>query len=112
MKNQTQSNDKHAHGVGEWAKHSVNIQDGCEHDCRYCYAKTMAIRFKRATAASWGKPRLRQHDVDRGFTKRAGRIMFPTAHDITARNHINISGEIRSVFFRRWSSGYVVGHNQ
>jgi DNA repair photolyase len=74
------------HGTQEWAASNVNIQDGCEHDCRYCYAKTMAIRFKRATAASWSKPRLRQHDLDRGFTKRAGRIMFPTAHDITARN--------------------------
>ena len=74
------------HGTREWAASNVNIQDGCEHDCRYCYAKTMAIRFKRATAASWGKPRIRQHDLDRGFTKRAGRIMFPTAHDITVRN--------------------------
>ena len=74
------------HGTQEWAASNVNIQDGCEHDCRYCYAKTMAIRFKRATALSWGKPRLRQHDLDRGYTKRDGRIMFPTAHDITARN--------------------------
>jgi len=73
-------------GTQEWAASNVNIQDGCEHDCRYCYAKTMAIRFKRATAASWSKPRLRQHDLDRGFTKRSGRIMFPTAHDITDRN--------------------------
>jgi DNA repair photolyase len=73
-------------GTQEWAASNVNIQDGCEHDCRYCYAKTMAIRFKRASATSWGKPRLRQHDLRRGFTKRSGRIMFPTAHDITARN--------------------------
>jgi DNA repair photolyase len=74
------------HGTQEWAASNVNIQDGCEHDCRYCYAKTMAIRFKRATAASWAKTRLRQHDLDRSFTKRNGRIMFPTAHDITDQN--------------------------
>src|ERR1035437_4041186 len=73
-------------GTQEWAASNVNIQDGCEHDCRYCYAKTMAIRFKRATAASWKVPRLRRNDLDRGFTRRAGRIMFPTAHDITDRN--------------------------
>jgi len=73
-------------GTQEWAASNVNIQDGCEHDCRYCYAKTMAIRFKRATALSWKEPRLRQHDLDRGFTRRSGRIMFPTAHDITERN--------------------------
>ena len=74
------------HGTQEWAASNVNIQDGCEHDCRYCYAKTMAIRFKRMSAASWKHPRLRKHDLERGFTKRAGRIMFPTAHDITERN--------------------------
>ena len=73
-------------GTQEWAASNVNIQDGCEHDCRYCYAKTMAIRFKRATPASWKRPRLRQHDLDRKFTRRSGRIMFPTAHDITDQN--------------------------
>ncbi len=73
-------------GTQEWAASNVNIQDGCEHDCRYCYAKTMAIRFKRATTTSWKHPRFRQHDLDRTFTRRSGRIMFPTAHDITERN--------------------------
>lgn len=73
-------------GTQEWAASNVNIQDGCEHDCRYCYAKTMAIRFKRATATSWKTPALRQHDLDRRFTRRSGRIMFPTAHDITPQN--------------------------
>lgn len=74
------------HGTQEWAASNVNIQDGCEHDCRYCYAKTMAIRFKRATSESWKAPRLRHHDVAKRFTRRNGRIMFPTAHDITERN--------------------------
>ena len=74
------------HGTQEWAASNVNIQDGCEHDCRYCYAKTMAIRFKRATTSTWKCPNLRPHDVNKGFTKRSGRIMFPTAHDITDRN--------------------------
>jgi DNA repair photolyase len=73
-------------GTQEWAASNVNIQDGCEHDCRYCYAKTMAIRFKRATPATWKHPKLRPHDLARGFTRRSGRIMFPTAHDITEQN--------------------------
>ena len=73
-------------GTQEWAASNVNIQDGCEHNCRYCYAKTMAIRFKRMTAATWAEPSLRGHDVAKGFTKRSGRIMFPTAHDITEQN--------------------------
>ena len=88
-------------GTQEWAASNVNIQDGCEHDCRYCYAKTMAIRFKRATVASWAKPRLRQHDLDRGFTHRSGRIMFPTAHDITDKN----IGECLSVIIRMLDAG-------
>lgn len=73
-------------GTQEWAASNVNIQDGCEHDCRYCYAKTMAIRFKRMTAENWANPQLREHDLKRSFTRRSGRIMFPTAHDITERN--------------------------
>lgn len=77
---------KAPHGTQEWAASNVNIQDGCEHDCRYCCAKTMAIRFKRATPESWARPSFRPHDLQRGFTKRSGRIMFPTAHDITDRN--------------------------
>lgn len=80
------TNQRPPTGTQEWAASNVNIQDGCEHDCRYCYAKTMAIRFKRATATSWRRPSLRQHDLDRGFTHRSGRIMFPTAHDITPHN--------------------------
>ena len=86
MKNATVQLQRPATGTQEWAASNVNIQDGCEHDCRYCYAKTMAIRFKRATAKSLSKPHLRQHDVDRRYTKRDGRIMFPTAHDITPAN--------------------------
>jgi DNA repair photolyase len=73
-------------GTQEWAVYNVNIQDGCEHDCHYCYAKAMAIRFKRVTPTSWKQPRIRAHALARTFTKRAGRIMFPTAHDITEHN--------------------------
>ncbi len=64
----------------------MNIQDGCEHDCRYCYAKTMALRFKRMTALSWKETRIRPHNLAKGFSHRTGRIMFPTAHDITETN--------------------------
>ncbi|MDP6630307.1 MAG: hypothetical protein QGH42_07950 [Kiritimatiellia bacterium] len=46
----------------------------------------MAIRFKRMTSETWQEPRLRERDVNRGFAKRSGRIMFPTAHDITEKN--------------------------
>ena len=35
-------------GTKEWAKSNLNFQLGCEHGCRYCYAREMAVnRFKR-----------------------------------------------------------------
>ncbi len=73
-------------GTKEWAKSSVNIQTGCEHDCLYCYAKCMAIRFKRATPDSWSTPILNPNSLSKGYRKRDGRIMFPTSHDITDCN--------------------------
>lgn len=73
-------------GVGEWAGSSVNLQTGCEHDCRYCYAKCQIVRTRPITANDWRQPVIRQKDVNKGYRKRSGRIMFPTSHDITPRN--------------------------
>ena len=36
-------------GTLEWACRTFNICLGCKHDCWYCYAKSIAIRFGRAT---------------------------------------------------------------
>jgi DNA repair photolyase len=73
-------------GTKEWAETNENIQTGCEHDCLYCYAKCMAIRFGRATALSWKQPEIRAATLTKPFKKRSGRIMFPTTHDITPSN--------------------------
>jgi uncharacterized Fe-S cluster-containing radical SAM superfamily protein len=73
-------------GTKEWAARNCNLdQVGCENGCRYCYAKANAIRFKRATPESWGKPEI---FGCRDLPKRRDHktTMFPTAHDITARN--------------------------
>jgi DNA repair photolyase len=35
------------HGTKEWADKTVNCCTGCSHDCLYCYAKGMAVRFKQ-----------------------------------------------------------------
>jgi DNA repair photolyase len=74
------------HGTQEWAVHNVNIQLGCQHDCKYCYAKCMAIRFKRSTSPDWKHDRILRNKVDRAYLKKNGRIMFPTTHDITPGN--------------------------
>ena len=77
---------KAAFGVQEWASHSMNFQTGCSRNCRYCYAKSMAIRFKRATAESWVQQIIDLKKVNKRQRKMDGRIMFPTTHDITGAN--------------------------
>ena len=86
MKATSDIETKPAYGVGEWAKASVNIQDGCENDCRYCYAKCMAVRFGRKTSTSWCNTTIRMEALCKTYRKRDGRIMFPTSHDITIDN--------------------------
>lgn len=73
-------------GTKEWAASNVNIQGGCSNDCRYCYAKSMAIRFKRMTRESWKEPIINADKVKKGYRKRKGTIMFPTTHDISQDN--------------------------
>ncbi len=75
-------------GTHEWAKETRNIQIGCEHNCRYCYARHMAVyRFNRCTAEQWLEPVIDQKKVDKGYRKKVeGGIMFPSTHDITKRN--------------------------
>ncbi len=75
--------EQHFTGTREWACKTVNVCLGCSHDCAYCYAKSMAIRFGRATAESWQHqsplPRKATHTL-RG---KPTRVMFPSSHDIT-----------------------------
>ena len=75
-------------GTREWADKNVNVIDGCEHRCRYCYAAEMAKRYKRiASLDDWGTAfsQLRPKEVAKRRMKCKGRIMFPTTHDITPR---------------------------
>lgn len=74
-------------GVAEWAEHKVNIQTGCEHDCRMCYARANAVRFKRITSPeAWARPRIRPQAVERNYPYRPGITMYPTSHDVTPLN--------------------------
>ena len=78
--------NKPASGTGEWAAHNVNIQTGCEHDCKFCYGKCMAIRFGRSSPKSWAEPIINKNAVDKNYRKKNGTTMFPTTHDITEDN--------------------------
>lgn len=73
-------------GTKEWASHTVNCCTGCSHDCRYCYAKEMAVRFGRVTRDEWSQENIRQKDVEKQYQKMNGTVMFPSAHDITPNN--------------------------
>ena len=77
---------KGTYGTKEWTANSFNCCTGCSNNCRYCYAKGMAIRFKRLTAEEWSIERVRQKDVDKRRGQYAGRVMFPSSHDITPGN--------------------------
>lgn len=76
-----------AKGHKQWTDITVNCCNGCVHNCRYCYAKFMAIRFKRTTNDEWRNCIVRQHDVVKKHPKYKGLVMFPSSHDITPDNY-------------------------
>jgi DNA repair photolyase len=79
-------NDKKT-GTREWSDKSINCLMGCEHDCRYCYARESALRFKQISRSEdWPHPVIRIRDVEKQHPKYRGVVMFPTQHDITPRN--------------------------
>ena len=81
-------NRKPRTGTREWSEHSVNIQVGCEHNCRYCYGRFNAVeRFGYcASNGAWKNPVINQKAVDANRKKLDGIVMYPTTHDITPLN--------------------------
>ena len=73
-------------GTKEWAKYNENFISGCSHDCKYCYAKAMALQFKRKTVDTWKQETVDMTKASKHFRKKKGNIMFPTTHDITPQN--------------------------
>lgn len=72
-------------GTREWSEHSCNIQNGCGHQCRYCYARARMLQFKRFDKPKdWGTTyhRIRPAEVKKKRRKLKGVVMFPTTHDI------------------------------
>lgn len=78
----TSKNRKITSGTKEWADYNVNCIKGCYNDCRYCYAKMMAKRFGRTTNHTWKNMTIRKEVLNKNFKRRAGRVMFPSTHDI------------------------------
>ena len=73
---------KEIFGTKEWSDSSANFITGCKSSCLYCYAKAMAIRFKRATVDSWKIPIIREAQLEKKIGKKKGTIMFPSTHDL------------------------------
>ena len=65
---------------------TFNCCTGCSHDCHYCYAKSMAVRYKQVTPSEWGLERIRPWDVNKKDKKYEGQVMFPSSHYITPNN--------------------------
>ncbi len=80
------TNRKCVFGTHEWAEHNVNFINGCKHDCKYCYSKEMAIRFRRKTPEDWKNENIREKTLRKIFKRFDGKIMFPSSHDIHPDN--------------------------
>lgn len=73
-------------GTHEWAEINENIGLGCPNGCLYCFASHTANRFKRRKRNEWQIEELTKRAYITSYPKRAGVIMYPSAHDITPFN--------------------------
>lgn len=78
--------EKEVFGTTEWAVANANFQSGCENDCKYCYAKSIAVRYKRKSTSNWKNEEVNLTKVNRRFKKENGMIMFPSSHDVSIGN--------------------------
>ena len=78
--------EKPVFGTTEWAASNVNYLKGCSNDCKYCFSKEMAIRFKRKTPDNWKEEEINWEAYNKNVKQREGYIMFPSTHDITPKH--------------------------
>jgi DNA repair photolyase len=78
--------EKNVFGTYEWAAKTVNVINGCSYNCKYCYAKAMAVRFKRKTKDNWHIEEVNLKQLKMERRKTDGLVMFPSTHDITPVN--------------------------
>lgn len=80
-------------GTKEWSTASYNSINGCSHDCLYCYAHAMKQRFHQLNGHPWSEEQLKGNIDTLKIRKVEGRIMYPSAHDITPEfidAHVNV----------------------
>jgi DNA repair photolyase len=76
-------------GTKEWAEFTSNLISGCKHDCKYCYAKSMALRFHRKTKDNWKDEVVSTSKLNGKMPNKGGRVMYPSTHDIHPENLSN-----------------------
>jgi DNA repair photolyase len=88
-------------GTKEWSTVSKNIFFGCRHNCRYCYARANALRFKQITKPEeWTDMHLNARSLNerpRFYKGVENRIMFPSSHDILPE-HLDVTVE----YLKKW----------
>jgi DNA repair photolyase len=84
-------------GTKEWSSKSVNVQNGCFHNCIYCWARSGAIRFKRKTTDTWQIEEINETALNKSYGKTDGQVMYPTTHDITPDNVVAYSIVLRKL---------------
>lgn len=88
-------------GTKEWSTASKNLYKGCKNNCRYCYARANAIRFKQIDISEdWKQMRLNERSLDEKphlLKGQDSRIMFPSTHDIFPE-HLDITVE----YLKKW----------
>ena len=89
--------NKAVFGTTEWAVCNANFLNGCSNDCKYCYSKEMAIRFKRKTPHNWKDEEINKDALNRKFNHKDGYIMFPSTHDITPIHLSNAINFLKSL---------------
>jgi len=77
---------KKVFGTKEWSDISSNCQDGCENDCKYCYAKASAVSGGRRTVEDWKENRPAFRKMSKAVRHSPCKVMFPTTHDIVPDN--------------------------
>ena len=65
----------------------INCSVGCPHDCKYCYARSAALKKGViSSTAEWPRIRTTEEQVRVTWPRYSGQVMFPAAHDIVAEN--------------------------
>ena len=91
---------KEVSGTREWCTSEVNIIQGCINNCLYCYASAMSAQYRRTTPASWGTEVVNEKRLKKGYSKRKGRIMFPSTHDISVTNLQHSVDTLRKILIK------------